>query len=469
MNDPLTTPSPRRSWIASPTAKLGLILALILLLQVPLFAVGNLIGEREARQDEVLAGIRRSWGPAQAITGPTLAVPYAWVEPATQAVPAQRRRGWVLVPPRTLAVTASLAPETRQRGLFHAIVYTAAVRLAGTVGVPRIDIKDAPGAELLWSQAVLVVGATDLRGQPGDGTMTVDGQSVPLAVQSTGGGCGGLATSPAGLGGPAAPGTTITFQASLALRGTQSFAVVPWGQQIDMRVSAPWPTPSFNGVALPLSYDIDDTGFRAAWQVSGDAVSGGFATSAGSTTNAGPMSNPGPLPGCGGTETDSAAGVDLLEAVPTYLMVTRTAKYGTLFLVLSFLTYFLIEQGTGLRIHLAQYGLLGLSIALFALLVVALAEPLGFSAGYAISTAAVMSQASLYTLSVTQRPRLALLFAAVMGLLFALLYVVLRLESYALLAGTAALFVILSVVMAATRRLDWTGGREEPVGTGRAR
>ena len=110
-----------------------------------------------------------------------------------------------------------------------------------------------------------------------------------------------------------------------------------------------------------------------------------------------------------------------------------------------------------MRIHIAQYALLGLSVSLFALLLVAVAEPLGFTAGYAVATAAVLGQASLYTLSITRRPRLTALFAGVLGVLFAVLYVVLRLESYALLAGTATVFVVLSVVMAATRRLDWSG------------
>ena len=66
-------------WTRSPAAKLGLTLALILVLQVPLFAVSSLVSERQDRQEEVLAGIRRSWGPAQSVTGPTLAIPYSWV------------------------------------------------------------------------------------------------------------------------------------------------------------------------------------------------------------------------------------------------------------------------------------------------------------------------------------------------------------------------------------------------------
>ena len=238
----------------------------------------------------------------------------------------------------------------------------------------------------------------------------------------------------------------LAVKAGLRLRGTETFSVLPWGQQIDMAVNAPWQSPSFSGSALPLSYEIGKAGFRANWQVAGDAI--------GSTWQRGTD----PVPGCASYGDTDPVGVSLLEAVPTYLMVTRAAKYGTLFLALSFLTYFLIEQGTGLRIHIAQYALLGLSVSLFALLLVSLAEPLGFTVGYVISTAAVLLQASFYTLSITRRPRMAGLFAGVLGALFAVLYVVLRLESYALLAGTATVFVILSVVMAATRRLDWGGG-----------
>ena len=125
-------------------------------------------------------------------------------------------------------------------------------------------------------------------------------------------------------------------------------------------------------------------------------------------------------------------------------------------MALSFLTYFLFEALSGQRIHLVQYGLLGLSISLFALILVSVAEPLGFAPAYAISAAAVLAQASLYTWSVTGRPRLAAVFAGVLALLFSFLYVVLSLEAYSLLAGTAALFAILSVIMAVTRRVDWS-------------
>ncbi|MGI4942877.1 MAG: hypothetical protein ACRYHQ_20325 [Janthinobacterium lividum] len=71
--------SSRLDLLASPMTKLGLILLLTLLLQMPLLAMSSLIG--------------RSWGPPQTVTAPTLAIPYDWTEPATTLAPAQRHRG----------------------------------------------------------------------------------------------------------------------------------------------------------------------------------------------------------------------------------------------------------------------------------------------------------------------------------------------------------------------------------------
>jgi inner membrane protein len=299
--------------------------------------------------------------------------------------------------------------------------------------------------DLLWKEAVLVTTATDLRGQPADNKTEIDGHTVNQAVMTTKGACGGIAVAPAQITDRPAEGTTIPFRSNLVLRGTQSLSLLPYGQQIDLQLSAPWDTPSFTGSMLPLTYGIDHAGFHANWQIAGDAVSGNWHAAL----------SPSPFCSGIGANDDAQMGVDLLERVPTYLMVSRAAKYGTLFLALSFLTYFIFEAVSRVRIHLAQYALLGLSVSLFALLLVALAEPLGFTVGYVLSTAAVMAQASLYTLSIVGSARLAAMFAGVLGLLFGFLYVVLSLETFSLLAGTVALFGALSAIMVMTRRVDW--------------
>jgi inner membrane protein len=47
----------------------------------------------------------------------------------------------------------------------------------------------------------------------------------------------------------------------------------------------------------------------------------------------------------------------------------------------------------------------------------------------------------------------------VLGTLYGYLYVLLQLEDYALLLGSAGLFLILGLVMYLTRRIDWSSPR----------
>ena len=143
-------------------------------------------------------------------------------------------------------------------------------------------------------------------------------------------------------------------------------------------------------------------------------------------------------------------GVDLIEATPIYRTITRVAKYGLLFVVLSFATYLFFELLSRLRIHLVQYALLGLSLSLFSLLLLSLSEPIGYTAGYAVSAGLVLVQSSLYTASGAKRAVPTLVFVAVQACLFACIYVLLALATYSLLVGSLALFAVVSALMILT-------------------
>src|SRR6185295_18777795 len=86
----------------------------------------------------------------------------------------------------------------------------------------------------------------------------------------------------------------------------------------------------------------------------------------------------------------STIGVELIEATPIYRMINRVAKYGLLFIILSFATYFFFEVLSRLRIHVVQYGLLALSLSLFSLLLLSLAEPIGYTNGYLAAASLVL-------------------------------------------------------------------------------
>ncbi len=428
----------RGHWTRSPAAKVGGVLGLLVAMLIPQSLTSGLIHERENRQADVLATFRNGWGPKQVVSGPALMVPYTYGPNLTQA---GQVKGWLQLPPSSLTVTAELDPQVRRRGLFRAIIYSAALKMSGVVTVPALsDVGQNP---IDWASARVVVRASDLRGLKPDQTLTWSNTTAAVQPSSADGCRPAIMSVPAGLTGAPSPGTVIPFEAALTLRGTQALHVAPIARQTSMHAISTWPTPAFNGVNLPISYETGASGFDANWEVAGDPAQAGWRL----------------LPACWATydqpDAGTAPGVELQEAVPTYAMVDRAAKYGLFFLALAYLTLFLFEALSRVRVHLVQYGLVGLSVSLFALLLISIAEPLGFAVAYAISAAAVILQASLYTLSVVRRAELAGIFAGVLGGLFAFIYVVLSLDSYALLAGTVALFAILSVLMAVTRRVNW--------------
>jgi inner membrane protein len=153
----------------------------------------------------------------------------------------------------------------------------------------------------------------------------------------------------------------------------------------------------------------------------------------------------------------ASMGVDLIEATPIYRMINRVAKYGLLFIVLSFATYFFFEVLSRLRIHVVQYGLLGVSLSLFSLLLLSLAEPIGYTNGYLVAAGLVLLQSTLYTATVARRFMPAFVFALMLASLFAFIYVLLGLETYSLLIGALALFAVVSALMVLTQMIDLPG------------
>lgn len=410
--------------------KLAAIGMLVLGLLIPQFFVAGLIAEREARQAEVQAEIGRAWGQPQTVLGPMLVVPVRL--PSERTPGAMERRG-IAIPAAELAMAATMQPERRRRGLFETTVYTARIDFTGRIGDAAAALP--ADAEPDWPAAYLITGASDVR--PAAEAPALRWAGSALTVLGEGNSrCGPVQAMRWPLGLQDAPEPGSTFAGTMELRGTGSLALIPAARRATLSAQGDWETPSYFGAGLPLRAATESGGFRAEW-------AGGMAERAIRLPSA----------DCGPSALPAAMGVALLEAVPTYRMVNRTAKYATLFVLLAVMTYWLFETVAGLRIHLVQYGLLGLSMVLFPLLLLAIAEPLGFAIAYAVSAAMVMGQASLYTAAVTGRAWLAAIFAGVLAALFGFLYVVLQSESMALLAGALGLFAVLSAVMAATRRM----------------
>ncbi|MBU8540994.1 cell envelope integrity protein CreD [Falsiroseomonas tokyonensis] len=453
MSDTAPVPPPKPPRIGPNAVKLIAVGAMLLLLLVPHWMIAGLIEEREQRRDGVVQEIAQSWGRGQVLAGPLLRLPYRVAVVEKPGEPPVWRRGTLMVPPTDLRAEVALAPETRRRGLFEATVYTAAIDLSGSFNLagltpPRTGDPAAagtgpvplPAAEFLWPEAQLVLGSNDLRLAAAETPLRWGDRTLPLAE----GGidptqdrepCIAAETLRWSPGLQAAPEGASPFALRLELRGTGSFHMLPLARRLRLGISGNWATSSFTGRELPASSQVTAEGFAAGW----------------TTTTRQPLSRGSLCAGAAG----EGIGVELLEAVPTYRMVNRASKYIVFFLALAFITYGIFEVVARVRIHPLQYGLLGASVVLFPLLLLALGEPLGFAPAYGIAAALVAGQASLFTAATTASARLGGILAAVCAALFGFLYVVLSLEAFALLAGALALFAALSLVMAVSRRVEW--------------
>jgi inner membrane protein len=143
-------------------------------------------------------------------------------------------------------------------------------------------------------------------------------------------------------------------------------------------------------------------------------------------------------------------------------------KYASLFILLTFAALWLFEVRAGVRVHPIQFLMLGAALCLFYLLELSLSEHLPFPVAFAIASLAVVGMVSGYGIVVLRSRQRALAIGAGVALLYVYLYVLLTNEDYALLFGSIGLFVIVALIMFATRNVDWyaVGSRVEGQGGG---
>jgi inner membrane protein len=151
-----------------------------------------------------------------------------------------------------------------------------------------------------------------------------------------------------------------------------------------------------------------------------------------------------------------------MRLADSYRSIHRSLHYITLFLGLVFLTYFLFEVLTGKSVHPAQYALVGIAQTVFYLLLLSLAEHLGFDLSFLIAGTCTVALLSINTEWIFRSSNLALRAFAVFTLLYTFIYVLLRVEAYALLVGAIASFAAVAAAMYITRNIDWYGSAMSP-------
>lgn len=430
--------------------KLFAIGGLMLLLLVPLAMLDGLVDERQQRAREVVVDIAQASASAQRITAPMLRMEVERVLRRSERVEQDGKMlvQWVertevetvMVAAESVVVASTLGTEARRRGLFTAHVYQQDAKVDARFVLPPLsEVRGQTSVrirDLRW-----VMGLGDNRGIAS--LVVRAGGLLRSAEPGT-----GVAWLPEGvhaaLPGPWTAGASINTEAQLSLGGTTALSWLPVAESFVWKIDGDWPHPRFAGFALPVERSVSDTGFSAEWRLSSLASQAPQRLAA-----------CGPEPRCSDLE-GTAVSIDLLDPVDRYLMTDRAIKYALLFLGLVFGAVFLIEVLRGAQVHPLHYLLVGLALALFFLLLLALSEHLGFGLAYGLAASACVSLIGYYLSGVLGGRRRGVGLAGLLAALYGALYGLLQSEDHALLLGAVLLFAVLAATMVLTRRLDWS-------------
>jgi inner membrane protein len=427
--------------------KLVVVCGLALVMTVPALFVGGLLEERTQRAADVTREIGSYVGGQQTFLGPTLAIPY--IVPA-QSTGSAQEHGTYLVFPVQGGATVKTRTEERRRSLFKVPIFEADLRFDAAFDLTGAPLAAPLGAVLDWSQAELVVGVSDARGALTDGTITANGKTDSFVPTD---GIDGLSLNSNGNQNQRTPLTLFgvmvsklaqpnaKFQVSTALRfsGAQRIAILAFGKTTHLNIEGDWPNPSFDGGFLPVRRAVSQRGFSGEWSV--PWIARGIPAEGRSSSVAGLDS--------------TALGVSFVELADPYQSVNRSLKYVLLFLGLLFLSYFVFEVTTGKRVHPAQYILVGIAQIIFYLLLLSFAERIGFDFGFLLAGSATVLLLSANAGWIFESRLQGLRALLCFGLLYALIYMLLRLEDNALLVGAIASFLAVAAAMYFTRGIDW--------------
>lgn len=442
--------------------KLFVIGFLIAILMIPTGMIAVLVNERENRQADAIREVSEKWGYEQTVTGPILTIPYKKVYESD--VNGQKKIDEVVqyahFLPDTLRVEGSIDPETRQRGIYEVVVYGTDLTLSGEFSAPDLSKWEIAPDLVMYDKAFVTLGVPDMRGVKESVELNWNEESSSFTP--------GLETQDVLSSGMSAlvkidkedKGKKYKYDLKLVLNGSRDLQFTPIGKVTEVKLTSAWVDPSFQGAFLPNTHEITDEGFKAEWKVLElnrnfpQSFLGSMPINQNSPTAYDPY-NKYEMAVQTGNLNSSNFGVRLLIPADEYQKTVRALKYAIMMLALTFLILFFFEAMHKKRVHPMQYILIGLALSLFYILLLSIAEHLGFNMAYWVSVLATVGLITLYSKSVFHSWTPALVESSILLFIYAFIFVILQLKDYSLLVGSLGLFVILAVIMYVSRKIDW--------------
>ena len=384
---------------------------LIIVLLLPSAWIQELIVERQSRAGEAIKEVSSKWSGAQTLTGPVLIIPYKKqdiIDRGKDGIEIHERIEKAYFLPDELNITGDVEPQILNRGIFDVAVYKSKVGLTSTFARPDFKKLSIQSDNVLWNEAQLAFGLTDLRGISDTLSLTVGGMemstepsaNIGVAVNSNKGtefnqvyqdeyasskvSSTGITTKL-----PWESEDDFNGQVNLKmnLKGSQRLDFVPVGKTTTVLLNGSWKDPSFDGEMIPTERTITDDSFSALWKILH-------------------FNRPFPQQWTNENPSLKGSGVKLLIPVDQYQKSIRTSKYGVLIILLTFIALLLVEITQKIRIHPFQYILIGVALIIYYTLLLSISEHTGYNIAYVVASLATVVLISLYASTFLRERRL---------------------------------------------------------------
>ena len=394
--------------------KVSLVAVISLLLLIPLAMIKGVIEDREQTKDSVTMEVANSYAKPQTVSAPYLESYVVETRTVDKKIEPSGKQTYVEDYDSYCSQVdyiANVETDILHRSIYDVIVYNSKVQISGKLPITEKSVvaKD--------NEFCLKV--TDIKGFSNPSQLTFGGQTFELRRQSEE--FVADVVFPKG----AKAGDVIDFAFTFDLKGTESLFFNPSRDgNTTVAISSPYPHPSFQGAMLPNTRKVKEDGFNATWSVSS------FNSS-----------------------SYDDMGVKFVDPANPYQQSMRSAKYGMLIIVLVFAAGLFVEFLTRKEINPIQYAVIGLSLVLFYSLLVAFSEFMTFGIAYIIA-ALMTTGALMFYFRAILKSRSAYVLGGFVAVVYALNYMLLQMETYALLAGSVVLFLLLCVVMYLTANMN---------------
>ncbi len=445
------------NWIkTSITARMLIVGFLTFVLLIPLFFIEDLIRERSHRQTEVINEINQQWGNEVLIYGPILKVPYKIYKEKTVTDKKTKKVYTETIEeiynayffPENLNINSSLNPEEKKRGIYTTAVYNSKMQITGSFIKPDFSDIEINDKDILWNKAKIIIQSSNVKGV-NEANLKLNQANYELTSKYNGQKNYNynelilhtletkninkdqlLFIKP------------LVFNINFNIKGSEQIRFIPTGRQTEAQITSNWKSANFFGEFLPYNDDkINDSGFNAKWKILD-------------------LNRPFSQEHYNGIPDlkEFAFGVNFMIPVDEYQKSERSAKYGFLVIGLTFLIFFLIQTMSKIDIHPFQYLMIGIALTMFYTLLVSISEHSNFLKAYLIAGTSVIILITLYSKSILKTLKFPLFIGLSLTALYTFIYVIIQLENYALLVGSIGLFLILSIVMFVSRKIDWNNG-----------